>query len=209
VVAYSKNSQNNIGERINALQDYLFQNAQGPFAKEANFLLIQLKKENQEISQRRIAETQSRQLAAIQKENQRLQREREKLITQIGKTKGRYVANGDGTFTDTKTGLMWCLLDSYVELSRCQNYESAIQYVKNLDTGGHQDWRLPLGSELAKIYKDTPFFPGNGGKWYWTSEIFVKGYHKQALIVTSKRERTFKRQQKDLTQCGAVRAVRP
>ncbi|UCH20834.1 MAG: DUF1566 domain-containing protein [Deltaproteobacteria bacterium] len=209
VVAFSKNSQNNIGERINALQDYLFQNAQGPFAKEANFLLTQLKKEDQEISQRRTAEAQSRRLAAIQKENQRLQREREKLITQIGKTKGRYVANGDGTFTDTKTGLMWCLLDSYVELGQCQNYESAIQYVKNLDTGGHQDWRLPLGSELAKIYKDTPFFPGNGSKWYWTSEIFVKGYHKQALIVTSKRERTFKRQQKDLTQCGAVRAVRP
>ncbi len=209
VVVNSKNSQLSLSERINVLKLYLLQNPNGPYDKEANFLLAQLKRETQAIHQQQSAEAQSRRLEAIQREKKRLEHEREKVVAQIRQADGRYVANGDGTFTDTKTGLMWSLLDSYVELGECQNYKSAIQYVKNLTTGGHRDWRLPLGSELAGIYKDAPFFPGNGAKWYWTSETFAKGYHKKALIVTSKRERVFNRQQKDLTQCGAVRAVRP
>jgi hypothetical protein len=209
IVAYSNNPQNSLSERINELQRYLLQNSGGPYTQKANYLLAQLNKEGQAIRQQQKASAQSRQLAAIQSEKKRLESETKKVIAQIGQSGNRYVANGDGTFTDTKTGLMWSLLDSYVELGRCQNYESAVQYVKSLKTGGHHDWRLPLGSELAGIYKDTPFFPGSGARWYWTSETFVKGYHKKALIVTSKKERVFKRLQMDLTQCGAIRAVRP
>jgi hypothetical protein len=209
VVAYINNSQNSYSERIDEIQRYLLQNSDGPYTQNANYLLAQLNKEGHAIRQQQKASAQSRQLAAIQNQKRRLQSERKKVIAQIGRSGNRYVANGDGTFTDTKTGLMWSLLDSYVELGKCQNYESAVQYVKSLKTGGHHDWRLPLGSELAGIYKDTPSFPGKGAQWYWTSETFVKGYHKKALIVTTKRERVFKRLQMDLTQCGAIRAVRP
>jgi hypothetical protein len=209
IVAYINNSQNSLSERINELQRYLLQNSDGPYTQKANYLLAQLNKEGHAIRQQQKASAQSRQLAAIQNEKRRLESERKKVIAQIGQSGNRYVANGDGTFTDTKTGLMWSLLDSYVELGRCQNYESAVQYVKSLKTGSYHDWRLPLGSELAGIYKDTPPFPGKGARWYWTSETFVKGYHKKALIVTTKKERIFKRLQMDLTQCGAIRAVRP
>jgi hypothetical protein len=209
IVAYTNNSQNSLSERINELQRYLLQNSGGPYTQKANYLLARLNNEGQAIRQQQKASAQSRQLAAIKTEKRRLKSERKKVIAQIEKSGNRYVANGDGTFTDTKTGLMWSSLDSYVELGRCQNYGSAVQYVKSLKTGGHHDWRLPLGSELAGIYKDTPFFPGKGARWYWTSETFVKGYHKKALIVTSKKERIFKRLQMDLTQCGAIRAVRP
>ena len=209
IVAYINYSQNSLSERRNELQRYLLQNSDGPYTQKANYLLAQLNKEGHAIRQQQKAEAQSRQLAAIQNEKRRLQSERKKVIAQIGQSGNRYVTNGDGTFTDTKTGLMWGLLDSYVELGRCQNYKSAVQYVKSLKTGGHHDWRLPLGSELAGIYKDSPFFPSNGKQWYWTSETFVKGYHKKALIVTSKKERVFKRLQMDLAQCGAIRAVRP
>jgi hypothetical protein len=209
IVAHINNTQNSLSERINELQRYLLQNSGGPYTQKANYLLAQLSKEGHDIRQQQKASAQSRQLAAIQNEKRRLESERKKVIAQIGQSGNRYVAYGDGTFTDTKTGLMWSLLDSYVELGRCHNYGSAVQYVKSLNTGGHHDWRLPLGSELAGIYKDTPFFPGKGAKWYWTSETFVKGYHKKALIVTSKKERVFKRLQMDLTQCGAIRAVRP
>jgi hypothetical protein len=209
IVAYINNTHNSLGDRISELQRYLLQNSSGPYTQKANFLLAQLNKEGHTIRQQQKASAQSRRLAAIENEKRRLASERKKVMAQIGRTGNRYVANGDGTFTDTKTGLMWSLLDSYVELGRCQNYESAAQYVKGLDTGGHHDWRLPLGSELAGIYKDTPFFPGKGAKWYWTSETFVQGYHKRALIVTSKKERVFKREQMDLTKCGAIRAVRP
>jgi hypothetical protein len=209
VVAFSRDSQNSVDKRINELRRYLAQNSTGPYVKEAKFLLTQLQRQNQAMHQRQIAQARNRQQAAVQKEKQRLENERRKVVASIATSRGRYVANGDGTFTDTKTGLMWCLLDSYVELGQCQNYQSAVQYVEGLNTGGHQDWRLPRGSELAGIYKNAPFFPGDGAQWYWTSETFVKGYHKKALIVTSKRETVFKRQQMDLGRCGAVRAVRP
>jgi hypothetical protein len=209
LVAYTSNSRNSLSERINELQRYLLQNSSGPYTQKAKYLLAQLNKEGHAVRQQQNEAAQSRKLAAIQAEKRRLASEREKVVVQINQSGNRYVANGDGTFTDTKTGLMWTLLDSYVELGRCQNYASSVQYVKGLKTGGHHDWRVPLGSELAGIYKDTPFFPGKGARWYWTSETFVKGYHKKALIVTSKKERIFKRVQMDLTQCGAIRAVRP
>ena len=81
--------------------------------------------------------------------------------------------------------------------------------MRGLKAGGFTDWRLPFVSELAEIYKAEPFFPGSSAPWYWTSEVFTKGYHKKGLIVTSTPESGFKRLQKDLNECGAVRAVRP
>ena len=209
IVAYINNTQNSLSERKNELQRYLHYNSDGPYTPKAKYLLAQLDKEGHSIRQQQIAAAQNRKRTAIENEKRRLNGERKKVIAQIEQSGNRYVANGDGTFTDSKTGLMWSLLDSYVELGRCQNYESAVQYTKSLKTGGHHDWRMPLGSELAGIYKDTPFFPGKGARWYWTSETFVKGYHKKALIVTAKKERIFKRLQMDLNQCGAIRAVRP
>jgi hypothetical protein len=209
LVAYTNNPQNSLSARMNEIQRYLLQNSSGPYTQKAKYLLAQIDKEGNAVRQQQKAAAQSRKLAAIQAEKRRLANERKKVIAQINRSGNRYIANGDGTFTDTKTGLMWSLLDSYVELGRCQNYESSVQYVRGLKTGGHLDWRVPLGSELAGIYKDAPFFPGESARWYWTSETFVKGYHKKALIVTSKKERVFKRVQMDLNKCGAIRAVRP
>jgi hypothetical protein len=68
---------------------------------------------------------------------------------------------------------------------------------------------MPYGSELAELYKNKPYYPGDSAPWYWTTELFVKGYSKSALIVTSAKENGFRRLQKDLYACGAVRAVRP
>ncbi len=68
---------------------------------------------------------------------------------------------------------------------------------------------MPYSSELAGLYKNEPFFPDKGAKWYWTSEVFTKGYYKNALIVTPKHEKVYKRQAVNLDKCGWVRAVRP
>lgn len=48
------------------------------------------------------------------------------------------VDNGDGTVTDTKTGLMWQKADAGT-----MNWETAIAYCKKLMLAGHSDWRLP------------------------------------------------------------------
>jgi len=165
------------------------------------------KKRSQEASRRQAANLQQKQ------EKERQERERvaqltDRVSAQLAQSGGRFVSKKDETVKDTRTGLTWCILDSHLELKRCLNYDAASDYIKGLKTGGFEDWRLPTVSELAGIYKSNPAFPDNGVKWYWTSEGFVSGYKKQAAIVTTQMESSFKERYADLNQCGAVRAVR-
>jgi hypothetical protein len=146
-----------------------------------------------------------------QEKEERIQRETIKIVALLQESKGRFVANGDGTVTDTRTGLMWCTLDSQLELAECLNYESAVQYVQDLKTGGYQDWRLPTVQELAGIYKSKPFFPSLKERWYWTSKSY-KRYEKfwvtNVLVVSSKKETDWDEEHKDSNRCGTVHAVR-
>ena len=147
-----------------------------------------------------------------QAELARIQNETEKIVALLKDTEGRFTDNQDGTLTDTKTGLMWCILDSLLDLQGCLNYESAVKYVKNLKTGGHQDWRLPAESELAGIYKSEPFFPLRKAEWYWTSKTYSRysdGWQKMVHIVSTKRETDWAKEQIDSRECGAAHAVRP
>jgi hypothetical protein len=120
----------------------------------------------------------------------------------------RFVDHKDGTVTDRITGLTWCLLDSHLDLERCISYEAAKAYVRALNVGGHSDWRLPTAGELAALYKNSPFFPGTGAEWYWTSESFARGFHRVVDVVTTVPETVFTRTAKPEASCGAVRAVR-
>jgi len=153
-------------------------------------------------------EEDAKRVSSIRIDKERVRREREKMRAKL-KPIGRYVAHGNGTFTDSKTGLMWSILDSHLELGQCLDYDDAAQYVKSLTAGGYRDWRLPTSSDLAGIYKNKPFFPDSGASWYWTSKIYVDGHHKRAGIVTTEKETVFRREYADVERCGTVRAVRP
>ena len=61
-------------------------------------------------------------------------------------SEGRFSDNGDGTVTDTCTGLMWQQVDG----GRL-NWGSALEYCENLELGDHDDWRLPNVRELQSI----------------------------------------------------------
>jgi hypothetical protein len=142
----------------------------------------------------------------------RIQNETKKIVVLLKDTDRRFADNQNGTVTDTKTGLMWCIVDSMLELQGCLNYESAVKYVKDLKTGGHQDWRLPTENELAGIYKNEPFFPPRKAEWYWTSKTYLRysdGWQKMVHIVSTKREPDWAKEQIDSRECGAVHAVRP
>ena len=58
-----------------------------------------------------------------------------------------FVDNGDGTITDTATGLMWMKADS----GSTMNWEDALSYSESLDYAGYDDWRLPNAKELQSI----------------------------------------------------------
>ncbi|MCK0192871.1 DUF1566 domain-containing protein [Arenibacter sp. F20364] len=55
--------------------------------------------------------------------------------------------NGDGTITDTSTGLMWSKKDSQEGL----DWKNALVYSENTVLAGHSDWRLPNVKELQGI----------------------------------------------------------
>jgi hypothetical protein len=208
-VAYSQNSQYSLPDRINYIGQYIRLNPSGRFDKSARLLLSQLQNENRTLYRNRIEEQRRHQQVELAQERNRIQAEKRKIAAQIRQSGARYVVNGNDTFIDTKTGLTWSLLDSKAALGECQDFNAARTYISSLEAGGYRDWRLPFGSELAELYKTPPYFPGQSASWYWTAEVFAKGYKKEALIVTSIREKGFKRLHQDIYACGAVRAVRP
>ena len=208
VLIYSKNEQHSLSKKIYELENYISYNSSGPYVDYAKKILTRLQTTNRSLKQQQMEKHRSGQQAQIQREKDRIEREGNKIKTMLNQSGRRYVSNNDGTFTDTKTGLTWCLLDSRAALNKCLDYKSSQKYVKSLETGGYRDWRLPYSSELAGLYKNEPFFPDKRAKWYWTSEVFTKGYYKNALIVTSKHEKVYKRQEANLDKCGWVRAVR-
>jgi hypothetical protein len=70
----------------------------------------------------------------------------------------RFVDNGDGTVTDTCTGLMWQQDTADVDGDGHVTFESdritwceALAYCDNLSFAGHDDWRLPNVQELQSI----------------------------------------------------------
>ena len=60
----------------------------------------------------------------------------------------RFVNNGDGTVTDTKTGLMWAAKDN----GGLINWTDARSYCQSYSGGGHKDWRMPTSAELTSLY---------------------------------------------------------
>jgi hypothetical protein len=135
-----------------------------------------------------------------------------KYLTSLIKKAGRrFTVNGDDTVKDNKTGLTWCLIDSRLDTGDCLDYDSAIEYVNNLRTGGHKDWRLPTAGELAQLYKQKPFFPRDKAEWYWTSKSYTRyadGWSKAVETITSTNEETWGKEQRDSRDCGSVRAAR-
>ncbi len=58
-----------------------------------------------------------------------------------------FVDNGDGTITDSATGLMWQMADD----GQTRDWEEALSYAESLELGGYDDWRLPNVKELQSI----------------------------------------------------------
>lgn len=104
----------------------------------------------------------------------------------------RFVDNGNGTVTDSATGLMWQQADSDKGL----NWQDSLQYAENLNLADYDDWRLPNAKELQSLvdYSRSPETTGSaaidpifqasvinneGGEkdypYYWTSTTHLDG----------------------------------
>jgi hypothetical protein len=97
-----------------------------------------------------------------------------------------YVDNGNGTVTDTSTGLMWQKDTAWGTYT----WDMAKAYCENLTLGEQSDWRLPTRIELQSIVDynaygpsiDTAFFPDTKAKRYWSS-TFSQGHQEAVWYV--------------------------
>ena len=86
-------------------------------------------------------------------------------------TQSAYTDNGDGTVTDTSTGLMW------QKASSSGTWEQALTYCESLNLGGYTDWRMPTIKELHSIVDysryspaiNTTYFPNTVSSYYCSS----------------------------------------
>jgi hypothetical protein len=60
----------------------------------------------------------------------------------------RFMDNGDGTVTDTKTGLMWAQTDNMGHIT----WHDAKLYCDNIILSVHNNWRMPTAEELKTLF---------------------------------------------------------
>jgi hypothetical protein len=94
-----------------------------------------------------------------------------------GPAYGELIDNGDGTVSDTSTGLMWQQATAPVTYT----WQDALSYCENLTLAGKSDWRLPTIKELDSIVDLTQynpainitFFPNAVAHLYWSSTAYA------------------------------------
>ncbi|MCK4814570.1 DUF1566 domain-containing protein, partial [bacterium] len=117
------------------------------------------------------------------------------------------VINGDGTVTDTSTGMMW-----QKETAGSMNWEAALGYCENLSFAGYDDWRMPNIKELRSIVHcgkyspaiNTEYFPNTVSSGYWSSTTY-RGSTNYAWHVHMYSGNVFNRDKSDTYYVRAVR----
>lgn len=100
-----------------------------------------------------------------------------------------YEVHGDGTVTDTRTGLMWkrCSEGQTWDGSTCAGsvstftWADALNHVLTLTDAGYDDWRLPNRNELESLVEDctynpainTGIFPNTPSSGFWSNSPFA------------------------------------
>ena len=69
--------------------------------------------------------------------------------------KSRFIDNGNGTITDSKTNVMWKKTDSFQDTKKWKNWFTGHEYMQivNLERfGGFEDWRFPFEEEAYSLF---------------------------------------------------------
>ena len=102
----------------------------------------------------------------------------------------RFIDNGNGTVSDTVTGLVWQQSDS----GNKKDWEGAFQYIQGLNQqpfAGYSDWRLPNQMELYSIVDLGNYnpainsvFSGTHNDLYWSSTSMYQDAETKAWTVS-------------------------
>lgn len=94
----------------------------------------------------------------------------------LGSATGALIDNGDGTVTDTVTGLMWQQITT-----ETMPWKNALIYCDDLDLADYDDWRLPDRNELGTIVDYSRYNPAidlsvffeTPPSGYWSSTVYA------------------------------------
>ncbi len=136
----------------------------------------------------------------------------------------RFMDNGDGTITDTQTGLMWMRQDAYQHTGHWLNWMEAFKYVEELNAQGfanYRDWYVPTKKELQTLFEENknngsqvgsemkihmdPIFATDGSGSHWAVET---NGARNAFGVVLNDGQSFSAFKKSRSR-KSVRAVRP
>lgn len=99
-----------------------------------------------------------------------------------------YVLHGDGTVTDTRTGIMWKQCVEGLSGTDCSQgtattmpWAEALNHAEGHSFAGFSDWRLPNITELGSLVEEcmvmptinTATFPSTPGAWVWSSSPYA------------------------------------
>lgn len=142
----------------------------------------------------------------------RLDNESDRIKKIINASKDRFRMETAGTMVDSKSGLMWTLLDSKQDTTQCLNYADAKKYLEKMKVGQYSDWRMPTIEELTTLFAEEITFPVAQGEWFWTSESYTRyadGWITEVRTLEKQTDSQWLKNKRDGRECGAVRGVRP
>jgi hypothetical protein len=102
-----------------------------------------------------------------------------------------YVDHGDGTVTDTRTGLMWkkCSEGQAWSSNTCSSatdrtlhtWSAALELAANSTFAGYDNWRLPNRKELASLVEECrsypaindTLFPNTSSSYVWSASSYA------------------------------------
>jgi len=108
--------------------------------------------------------------------------------------------NGDGTVTDSESGLMWMQATAdgnddgtFNAVDDAMTWQEALYWCENLSLAGYDDWRLPTIKELHSLvdYEEmiddpvisTAYFPETVSSQYWSSTTAGTDYRDYAWFI--------------------------
>lgn len=123
----------------------------------------------------------------------------------LSKPSNIYTDHGDGTVTDSETGLMWMKCSLGQSGTTCTNgtassfnWKQALEEIQRLNianggagTLGHNDWRMPDLNELGSLVESACYrpsvnvtiFPATPAeRWYWTASTFPSNGNSAFLV---------------------------
>ena len=99
-----------------------------------------------------------------------------------------YTNNGDETFTDNVTGLIW--QNSSDNNTNELSWIDAMNYCENLSISNNNNWRLPTINELITLINPLEYNPSiyniftyTANAYYWSSTTYINSKD-EAWVVT-------------------------